>query len=97
MSLPTPALLEACSGVVRDYGRGKWRELSPAARATIRASLLSILLERCPGFSTREYRAALNACLPLQGRKRLASGADTRSTKRMRNGEPRRRQTRRTG
>jgi hypothetical protein len=93
MSLPTPALIEVCSAVVRDYRIGKWRELSAAARATIRASLLGILLERCPGFSTREYRAALNACLLLQGRKRLSSSTDTRPTKRARKGQPRQRQT----
>jgi hypothetical protein len=67
-------LREVAGEVVGDYlatrsGEADGRELDPEVRNV----LLDRLLARCPGFSTRDYRAALTAA--LAGRIRLVPGA----------------------
>ncbi len=43
-----------------------WSELNGRPWLEVRNFLLDELLRRCPGFSTREYRQALNTCLSSQ-------------------------------
>lgn len=62
MSLPPRSLQLICSQLVEDLDAGRWPELRAAPPTEIRAALLGVLLERCPGFSTREYRSALKSC-----------------------------------
>ena len=56
-------LTKASSQVVAEFIAGRWLELDAKSWGEIRNFLLTELLERCPGFSTRQYRLALNTCL----------------------------------
>ena len=64
---PSLASLRATSvQVVDDFILQRPRKLIGRPRQEVRGFLLSQLLERCEGFSTREYRSALNVALSLR-------------------------------
>ena len=66
-SVGREALRCASSDVVTEYLAGRWPELVPSRLLELRAFLLNELLDRCPGFSTREYRVALTTRLVTRG------------------------------
>ena len=59
-------LREMGTRVVDDFVAGRWSELFGRSMNEVRSFLLGQLLEQCKGFSTREYRVALNAALGLR-------------------------------
>lgn len=71
-STSASTLREAGADVTREYRAGKWPQLEGQSRSNVREFLLEQLLERCPGYSTRDYRRALNGS--LTARRKLASG-----------------------
>lgn len=60
-------LRDAGRMVVVEYRSRKWPELYASGWPEAREFLLVELLTRCPGFSTREYRIALNAPFLIRG------------------------------
>jgi hypothetical protein len=62
---------EATQQLVDGLIAGAWPELQGQPWLEVRNFLLSELLRRCPGFSTREYRRALSTQLSGQAFKRL--------------------------
>ncbi len=73
-SVTKSELRNVASELVSDYLLGKLSDavdegFGPEARML----LLEQLLARCPGFSTRDYRAALNVGLSAKGRSADAS------------------------
>lgn len=69
-ALPASSLAEATRQLVASHLAGTWPELEGRPWLEVRSFLLSELLRRHPGFSTREYRRALSICLSSQAFKR---------------------------
>lgn len=67
---PAANLADAAREVVASHLAGTWPELKGRPWLEVRSFLLCELLRRHPGFSTREYRRALSACLSSQAVKR---------------------------
>jgi len=67
---PAANLADAAREVVASHLAGTWPELKGRPWLEVRSFLLCELLRRHPGFSTREYRRALSACLSSQAFKR---------------------------
>jgi hypothetical protein len=75
-SIATKTELRVVAGeVVSEYLSTRPAEPGHELSSETRTELLERLLARCPGFSTRDYRAALTAA--FAGRIRLVPGADS--------------------
>lgn len=69
--LGSVGLVEATQQLVGGLIAGEWPDLNGQSWLEVRSFLLSELLRRCPGLSTREYRRALSTHLSSQSFKRL--------------------------
>jgi plastocyanin domain-containing protein len=61
--VPTESLDALSQQVANEYLAGQWEHVAGKPWKEVRTFLLDELLERCPGFSTRDYRIALNKSL----------------------------------
>ena len=59
-------LCTASGQIIDDFIAGRWRDLIGRPRSEVRRFLLGELLQRCAGFSTREYRVALDTALSVR-------------------------------
>ncbi len=67
-SVTKSELRNIASELVSDYLLGKLSDVVDELWSEARMLLLEQLLARCPGFSTRDYRSALNVGLSAKGR-----------------------------
>ena len=66
---------ELAAQVVLDVIHGRWESLMDKPWAEVRCFLQEELLQRCPGYSTRDYRTAISRA--------LAVGAHARALRRL--------------